>query len=458
MKKKHYESFEMRMGELCRMASKHKLKLDSTFSPVKQSAKKTEKFFKKTGNKLPAKLVKLFNEFGTIRISYVYFSEKLKRPIFGVSSMFGIDSMLQHPDPEITQKPKHGNALWTQGDDPELIAKLKEYFIFVDRYFDDYILIRIDENSDEPEIYLYTRPHILARLNLTIEQYFEIDLKVAGMYLWQQYFTSKEDLPYLRPDNLYENMAELFPEIDMSDFPKPDRPYLSYNLNVKSDIDYRSKITTLENELKSNDTIKVNEFNFTAYVKYSTHPSDLYRTFLALGYALPDSLLTFYQFVTRLDISWESTNSELTECKANARLLSVEDIYCGESRPGEWALWRKWGVSASEYYEKKHRDFDAPIMEELKQWHVLYRSEGSDMLIKFYPDKEPDLIYFDGTLHPIKATFLELIDTLITLKAINFFASVLTDDITTAKKVIKNFRMVFPDSPVPDRFQHLIED
>lgn len=417
---------------------------------VKTTSKEVEKFEKHIGKALPKSLSEFYTEIGPYIFSFAYRdSENPNYTIYGRTVLFELAQMLKHPDPRINlnKQPKYELLLWNKGDSADEINKVQDLFIFDELAFDNFVLIGLTKGKDEPDLYLYTCPHNLARLNLTMEQYVDFSLKARGLYLWQQYFTSTKDMPKLLPDNFHDNHHQLFPTIDSSVFPKADRPYYKYNICIlTTKTNYAERFERMVNELKNHKKITNVEFQMNR-LNPGAYPADIHRCFLALGFELPESVLKFYQNVNGMSLKWNSVEKDGLECEFV--FLSLEDMFAGLDPTGlDWVLRRRWDFNAAKHYGE-FGGYEGDISQ-LEPWRILYREERNNTLIKFNTDGSVELsLMEDYDQYKLKLEFEEFIEKLLEFRGAKYWQCLFIDKdpykyLGLPADYLQKFRKLFP--------------
>lgn len=365
---------------------------------------------------------------------------------FGLCFIYSLDQMLNHLDPRINlqDSPKYENLLWNLGDPPEIIEQLQGFFILDDLKYDNFVLIRFEDEA----LYLYTRPYSLRKLSVNFEQYIDLTLKTRGTYLWQQYVVDDTDNSPLLPDAFHENMKRLFPEEDFSNFSVQNKKYYNYEfklfINHKK---YAYRFEEMVDELRRHDEIEQVKFRMNR-INLGAHPADFHRAFMALGFQLPEPIIQFYQEVNGLTLSWKKRDKDSRS--ADFVLLSLDDMFAGYNVNGlDWALRRPWNYTADCLYREYGID-DSDLIG-LEHYRLLYREERINVLISFNQDRDYKLmLVYDFDRYALTISFEQFIEYLLMFRGAKYWQLLFTSsdpysELGLPENYMEEIRFIFPN-------------
>jgi hypothetical protein len=242
-------------------------------------------------------------------------------------------------------------------------------------------------------------------------------------------------------------MRQLFPEVDLANFGHGERKTLPYETTVpRGDVRYLARLEQMISDLKTDSRLEGVEFQFNR-INPGVHPADVHRAFVALGFALPTEVLTWYQEVNGLSLRWQER--EKNGMAADFALLTLEDIFAGFDPSGlEWVRRREWDFSAADHYVQLGAQ--AKALRGLKDYRVLYREERSDVLIRFGGDKCALLLVVDDDTYPLRLSFCEFVEQLLRFRGVKYWAYFFAQadpyaELGVPKGYLEKVKKLFPD-------------
>jgi hypothetical protein len=298
---------------------------------------------------------------------------------------------------------------------------------------------------------------------LTIEEYFYYLTKSRGLFLWQQYFTSKEDLPEYVVDQFFENINEIFPGTDLSDFPKTDRPYMNYKINMlESPVYYKKLFENVKTRIEcANVEIQLTEFEIIRYIESNSWPQQFYYAYIALGFGLPDDFVKYYQDMEYVKMAWASQTFV-----AHFHFHSIDEIFkSGQSIIGVYH--ESWDYNAYSYFhEKELNDFvnygigdnaGKPLeKKDLEKWRIFYVGEEEMAIVNFISKEKYGLAYIcEGKFFPLNISFTHFIDCLLATCGVKRWPVLLLEDPLKSMGIdphdlFAKIKSVFPNVAFPE--------
>jgi hypothetical protein len=390
-----------------------------------------KKFKNYIGTEIPRSLYEYYENKAPYVIVWDY-KDNDNNLLFGYTQIQSINSFTDGPmlENRIPAKKgeRHKGILWDEGDDPKLIEKLEDSFFILDRIDPAatyYTIFKINEKTNEPELYLFRYPNILLPLIINFETYIALSIEVCGMFLWQTYFIdesqiskeNKEIFNQERPDRFFDNMKAIFPNADLSLFNKPvyTEPH-SFSI-VASKKDYKRRFDKTFKDLKK--LTKGGNLDYNPnYQSFSI--LQIRKAELALGRKLPDSMLAFYSQINGFNLSWKTKakpENDLHYQYGECTMLSFDKIFAGfYNKNLNWSDSRTFeGIITFDSMGKEELEFAS-------QCRVIYNEEYSTTVIRFVPEKEePELYVFvvdENKFYPLSVNFTGFVESFLETRGI----------------------------------------
>ena len=297
---------------------------------------------------------------------------------------------------------------------------LKSLMLLDNLNYGNFVVIK--EVNNQPKLYLLLYCNQLYPLKIKLEEYLDYLLQTRGMYLWQQYFIEDDflkDGPIV-PDEFHTNMAHLFPDVDLKQFPiisskSSNFPNFHHYIKDQNKTDYCQLLTEKVNDLKDLKNITIENFIPNPIYTYEeknwgTSIGSINKAYIALGQELPKSMIQFFSSLNGFALRWVyNTGGDAIIGIIN--LLNLENII-----GGEMGFFKKdWDDNAFKdvlWFE----DYDEDLIEYIKPFKIIDNIEGMsrEVVIRFTPEQdEPQLFISDKwEFYPLSINFSEYIEYL----------------------------------------------
>ncbi len=283
------------------------------------------------------------------------------------------------------------------------------YGTFIIPKGNSYELIRVDSNKNK------------IKLNITIEHYLKLGIKVMGLYNWQ-YYTSEETYNSIKK---YSNDGFFYMVKE------------KLGINIEEDF-YNPKLVSFSESLTIENYIKTlkKEFDVINHRKNSGCTcAEIRKIEISLGYKLPKDFISFLYSKYSLELHWKYKKVE-----SNYRMLNLGKIFGGINY-SENKVWKNSyaiHLDLHESHEKKYGTFYPFIFEE--SGHTVFRIEENEIQLYFIEDLEPVKINLNFNL---------FINKLFQCGGISgwqrLFINQYSKDNPEIKEIIKNIEKCFPD-------------
>ncbi|WP_196887675.1 hypothetical protein [Aureivirga sp. CE67] len=254
----------------------------------------------------------------------------------------------------------------------------------------DYHLFAIDETgttvfvkftAETHELYLYLEDGTLHKLQVKIEEYLDLLVKTKGLFRWQLYLT--EDYPLQLKNTLYdgffENMEELFPEVDLSAFSHREHTNPEHSINsILRTYRFGQRWFDVLNPDKVPEGITVLDQATDNYIwtKVARVPQEFYNLELRLGYTLPDA---FKAYMFELSgglwgtlFKWLINGDDNQFASASVKTLRLDNIF-GVYVDGNW----KPSDTALKYFDSNQEQ-----LPQLKGKYLFYQDNYTEIIIE----------------------------------------------------------------------------
>ncbi|GAA3625295.1 hypothetical protein [Flavivirga jejuensis] len=304
-----------------------------------------------------------------------------------------------------------GIPFFSKVDDVDKRKFLEQLYILKDLKFGKLVLIKIGDDDDTHELYLFDHPQTLVKLTINLEQYLSLTEKTMGLYCWEEYVTEDSyKLDGSIPDSFHQNMAILFPDEDLSAFrnaPELEDSVFNRFVTKQDKVDYRAGFIAKMKELQSNPNIEFKYYEnslghrrdqtpYTAH--YGVKEVVLRKIKRDYGREIPESMLAFYYQMNGCRVQWEYNAPEDEEwLEGKINFLELEEVMGGKWKESylEWNSPDLFKDEDTVYYFNEEEADDNPKMAELMLSARIFDEQGEmqDYFINFIKDQEEPDIY-----------------------------------------------------------------
>ena len=273
---------------------KNRLVTDSLFSLVPPNKFfKSKKVEKNKRIKIPRVLLDFFSRCDGFTLDWKAIIDN--KTVTGHSSILGGNLFFEKKVNAFEQGGVYAK-FWSQCTLTSRQKELEKFFILDDIGYANYVLFELDENTDQPHLFLYLHFDRIYELTLSFEEYILKTIEYGGIYLWQRYFCKGYEIsPFELEDNCAEYMKILFPETDS--FPS----LLSFNLpKISGNKDYRSLFSQIIDEFAKRRKVKKEELS----LNFGAPIGALVKAQETLQKKLPEDFVCFFSELNGLTFEW----------------------------------------------------------------------------------------------------------------------------------------------------------